>query len=346
MTHATGLFRGLLLALLVPTVTRAQQPAVENPHGALTQPCAVCHSPQAWKPARISSGFDHNKVGGGSLEGAHASVACKSCHASLTFQGAPRDCIGCHKDPHRGEVGTNCARCHTFRNFLDRTEMGRAHQLTRFALTGAHVAVDCEECHTGAGSGQMTFVARPTDCNSCHLKDYQAARNPDHTAAGFPHDCQACHVTVAWMGARFDHSATRFPLTGAHLAVTCTRCHGTGGFGALPTGCASCHQADYNTTSDPNHQAAQLPTDCTSCHSTSVWTGAQFAAHNANYPPYFPIYSGRHPQAVWRNCSTCHVNASDYHVYDCRSCHQDAHNAHYPRLTCADVGCHANGRAP
>jgi hypothetical protein len=628
----------VLLALSSPAVTVAQQPTVRNPHGTLAQPCAVCHSPQAWKPARISSSFDHAKAARFPLEGAHAAVACKSCHTSLTFKEAPRDCVGCHTDPHRGELGTTCGRCHTMRSFVDRAEMGRAHQLTRFPLTGAHVAVDCEACHSVSAQGQMTFAARATDCNSCHVKDYQAARNPNHAAGGFPHDCQSCHVTVSWMGAKFDHNATRFPLTGAHVAVNCTQCHGTGGFGALPTACVSCHQTDYNnakdpnhqqaqfptdctvchstvtwtsatfnhnttrfpltgahvqatcaqchgdgvykgkpmacvschqtdynnakdpnhqqaqfstdctvchttttwnganfnhgttsfpltgahvqltcdqchgdgvykgkpmacvschqadytrtttpnhqqaqfptdctvchttttwngasfnhnstsfpltgahipltcdqchgdgvykgkptacvschqtdfnnttnpshqqaqfptdctlchttatwtsasfnhstttfpltgahvqatcaqchgdgvykgkptacvschqtdynTSTDPNHQAAQLPTDCSSCHTTTLWTGAQFAAHNANYPPYFPIYSGRHTQGVWKNCSTCHVNSSDYRVYDCRSCHQGAHNGRYPRLTCADVGCHANGRTP
>ncbi len=319
MTRSMAVLSGVLIAISVPAATVAQQPTVQNPHGTLTQPCAVCHSPQAWKPARISSEFDHAKVARFPLQGAHAAVACKSCHTSLTFKGASRDCVGCHTDPHRGELGTTCGRCHTMRSFVDRAEMGRAHQLTRFPLTGAHVAVDCEACHTVAGQGQMTFAARATDCNSCHLKDYQATRNPDHTAGGFPHDCQSCHATASWMGARFDHNATRFPLSGAHLAVNCTQCHGTGGFGALPTTCVSCHQTDYNNARDPSHQQAQFPTDCTVCHTTTAWSGATFN-HNATA---FAL-TGAHVQAT---CTQCHGDG----VYKgkptaCLSCHQTDYN--------------------
>ena len=330
----------VLLALSAPAALVAQQPTVRNPHGTLAQPCAVCHSPQAWKPARISSSFDHAKAASGfTLAGAHAAVACKSCHTSLTFKDAPRDCVGCHTDPHRGELGTTCARCHTMRSFVDRTVMGRAHQLTRFPLTGAHVAVDCESCHSTSAQGQMTFAARASDCNSCHLKDYQATRNPDHSAGGFPHDCQSCHVTVSWTGAKFDHNATGFPLNGAHLAVNCTQCHGTSGFGALPTACASCHQTDYNNAKDPNHQQAQFPTDCTVCHSTTTWTSATFNHNTTSFP-----LSGAHVQAT---CAQCHGDG----VYKgkpkaCVSCHQtDYNNANDPSHQQAQfstdcTGCH------
>lgn len=309
-----------VLALWRPVSAVAQQPPARNPHGVLTQPCATCHSPEAWSPPHMAASFDHAKVASFPLAGAHSAVACKSCHASLKFTEASRDCVGCHTDPHHGELGTACAQCHTPRSFLDRSEMGRAHQVSRFPLTGAHVAVDCEVCHTSAGQGQMTFVARSSDCNSCHLKDYQAARNPDHTAGGFPHDCQACHATVTWVGARFDHHATRFPLTGAHVAVSCAQCHGTGGFGALPTACVSCHQADYDAATDPNHRQAQFATDCASCHTTTVWTSATFTNHDAQY---FPIYAGAH-RGRWTSCSTCHVNPNDYRQFDCLSCHTQA----------------------
>jgi hypothetical protein len=315
---------GGLLGWVVPAALAAQRPTVKNPHGQLSLACATCHSPDAWTPARISSAFDHAKVGGFALEGAHATVSCRSCHTALTFKGAPKDCVSCHKDPHQGELGSSCARCHNPRSFVDRTQMTRAHQLTRFPLTGAHIAVDCESCHTPTAAGKMTFVARSTACNDCHLKDYQATRNPDHSAGGFPRDCEQCHATVSWQGAKFDHNATRFPLTGAHLAVSCAQCHGTGGYGALPTTCVSCHQTDYNNTRTPNHQQAQFPTDCTACHTTATWNGATFN-HNSTA---FPL-TGAHMQV---SCDQCHGDG----VYKgkpttCVSCHQtDYNNATVP----------------
>ena len=309
-----------LLAAAVASPAAAQQPTEKDPHGPLAQPCAVCHSPKAWVPAHISGSFDHAKAASFPLQGAHASVTCRSCHTTLTFKGAARDCVNCHEDPHHAELGNACATCHTMRSFIDRSGMTRAHQLTRFPLTGAHVAADCETCHTPSSGGQMTFALRTTACNDCHQRDFQATRNPDHAAGGFSSNCIECHSTVAWQAARFDHAAAGFPLTGAHLTLSCAQCHGTGGFGALPTTCVGCHQTDYNGAADPNHQQAQFSTDCASCHSTTNWTSAQFTSHDAQY---FAIYSGTHA-GRWTSCSTCHINASDYTQFDCLSCHSAA----------------------
>ena len=57
----------------------------------------------------------------------------------------------------------------------------------------------------------------------------------------------------------FDHSATAFPLTGAHRAVACQQCHGDGVYHGKSAVCVSCHQADYDRTTDPNHRTAQFP---------------------------------------------------------------------------------------
>jgi hypothetical protein len=328
---------GLLVSVTGPAAS-AQNQAAQNPHGPLAQPCAVCHSPEAWAPARISSAFDHAKLAKFPLEGAHASVGCRSCHTTLTFKGAQRECANCHEDPHRGELGNSCSRCHTVRNFIDRSAMTRAHQVTRFPLTGAHVAADCESCHTPTTAGQMTFTLRTVACNDCHQRDFQATRNPDHTAGNFPRDCIQCHSTVAWQTARFDHASSGFPLTGAHLPLSCAQCHGTSGFGALPTACVSCHQKDYGATTDPNHQQAQFSTDCSSCHTTVVWTTATYTDLDAQF---FPIYSGAHA-GRWTSCSTCHLNPSDYRQFDCLSCHRNAHaGKNYTSQQC--YSCHRRG---
>lgn len=325
------------VGLGAPSGLAGQRAAAANPHGALTVPCAACHSPEAWAPVHLTSAFDHGKTGF-ALAGAHATTSCRSCHTTLVFKGAARDCVSCHEDPHRGELGAGCARCHTYRSFVDRSAMTRAHQVTRFPLTGAHVAADCESCHTPTAAGQMTFVVRSVACNDCHQKDYQATRTPDHTAGGFSHDCVQCHATVSWQTARFDHAAVGFPLTGAHLAVACAQCHGTGGIGALSTACVSCHQTDYNATTDPNHQQAQFTTDCASCHSTTVWTTATYTTHDAQF---FPIYSGSH-RGRWTSCSTCHVNPADYVQFDCLSCHRNAHQGrNYTSQQC--YSCHRRG---
>lgn len=308
-----------LLCFAAPGALAAQRQKVNNPHGKLSQPCASCHSASGWTPAHVTSAFDHAKTSGFPLAGAHATVACKSCHTTLTFRGAPHACASCHTDPHRGELGAGCNRCHTPTSFVDQSQMMRAHQVTRFPLTGSHLSVACESCHAQASSGKMTFVALSTGCNDCHLRDYLATKNPDHSAGGYSHACEGCHATVTWQGATFDHRATRFPLTGAHLAISCTQCHGSGTTGPLPTACVSCHQADYDNAQTPNHRQAQYSTDCTSCHTTVAWAGAKFD-HNATA---FPL-TGAHVQAT---CAMCHGDG----VYKgkpttCVSCHLTDYN--------------------
>ena len=91
----------------------------------------------------------------------------------------------------------------------------RPHHEDDFPLTGAHVPVTCNQCHT---NGQ--YAGLSTQCSTCHLPDYQKATNPNHVTAAFPQDCTVCHTTTQWTGATFDHSTkTTFPLTGAHVPV-------------------------------------------------------------------------------------------------------------------------------
>ena len=333
--RSLGIAGGSLLVLAAGV--GAQGRAVPNPHGELSVACSVCHSPDGWTPARVSAAFDHATVAGVPLTGAHATAACRSCHTTLDFRGASRNCVACHTDPHRGEVGNDCARCHTARNFLDRSAMNRAHQLSRLPLEGTHLTVDCEACHT-ASQGRLTYVGVSAECASCHLKDYQAARDPDHTAVGYSTDCRQCHAAITFLRTTFDHAGTGFALTGAHLRITCSRCHGVGQFQALPAACVACHQADYDATADPNHAAAGFPTDCAACHTTSRWSGARFDHDRL----FFPIYSGKH-QGRWSSCSECHVNASDYRQFDCVHCHQNAHDGRgYTSQQC--YSCHPSGR--
>ncbi len=48
-------------------------------------------------------------------EGAHASLACESCHKNGVYKGTPSSCAACHSEPdfHVGKFGTDCATCHS-----------------------------------------------------------------------------------------------------------------------------------------------------------------------------------------------------------------------------------------
>ena len=116
--------------------------SVASPHGALQLECTLCHGAKGWSPAQISKKFDHAKYGF-RLEGAHRAASCLSCHKSLDFTKAEPQCTSCHLDPHRGEFGTTCDRCHNARSFIDRATMTRMHQELRLPLIGMHLASDC-----------------------------------------------------------------------------------------------------------------------------------------------------------------------------------------------------------
>jgi hypothetical protein len=194
------------------------------------------------------------------------------------------------------------------------------------------------------------YKGKPTACVSCHQVDYTATTNPPHQAAGFATTCANCHTTATWAGAVFNHNATQFPLTGKHVAATCRQCHASGVYNGLPTTCVSCHLADYNGTTNPNHLAARFPTDCASCHTTAGWPGATFD-HDAQF---FPVYSGKHLRQ-WTACSDCHTNSSSYAVFTCLSCHEhnqvDMDDKHknmsgYQYQSQACLTCHPRGTKP
>ncbi len=317
MTVALAATVALVLAASLPTAARASAPKakVDNPHGAFKEDCSMCHSARAWKPAQIGKKFDHEKYGGIPLTGAHSTVKCTKCHTSLDFSTASGACVDCHSDVHNGELGTDCAQCHGTKSFNDRNDQINMHRLTRFPLEGAHQTLDCDLCHKASAPGSMVFVNTPTECESCHMQDYAATTAPNHESAGFSHQCESCHNELAWSRVRFDHAETSFPLTGAHAALQCDRCHEGNVFTGLSTACVSCHQTDFDGTTDPNHATAGFSTDCEVCHSTTTWQGANFNHSATNFP-----LTGAH-SAV--QCDQCHTGG----VYTglstaCVSCHQ------------------------
>ena len=208
----------------------ASERSVHDP--VRTGDCALCHDEARWTPARPTKEFDHAKYF--ALRGAHRTAACRACHVSLDFAKARTDCVGCHQDVHRGEFGQDCARCHTPRSFIDRAEMARLHHTTRFPLTGAHAAADCDECHRERAQGQLKYVGLASDCASCHdnAAFKTATQRPaGHVQANFPRDCGQCHNTMTAGGGLVITDPTRH--IDGNLDVTgdqpCNSCHGSAG---------------------------------------------------------------------------------------------------------------------
>jgi len=169
----------------------------ENPHGQRVDRelaaggCAHCHTTQGWSFPRI----DHASW---PLEGVHREVACERCHAPgddarygggaidfARFGDAPRQCSGCHDDPHAAQFASSdpvrtCDACHdatTFRVY------GFPHDaLTRFALTGAHAKTPCGDCHRVETLRNDLSAVRYrlgyTQCADCHADPHRSGGGP------------------------------------------------------------------------------------------------------------------------------------------------------------------------
>jgi len=105
---------------------------MRNPNGKDCVRCHLEHNGEDfnlihWEPSQKQ--FDH-RLTGYNLEGKHAGVACEKCHMpaymvpeeralikmkdlSKSFFGLSQNCVTCHKDPHKGQLGNNCLQCQT-----------------------------------------------------------------------------------------------------------------------------------------------------------------------------------------------------------------------------------------
>lgn len=229
--------------------------------------CGACHVDTGWDRLKAppKEAFDHATTGF-ALRGAHAEVACESCHrrglAALTSR-----CDTCHLDSHAGQNGTSCERCHNEQTWTVPRNI-QVHERTRFPLTGAHAVVQCEACHRPRRAEPLAIM--PLECTACHQREFRRAR-PNHVAAGFT-ECADCHTTTTFRGASYTHRV--YILDGVHALQRCTACHTGAVFAGLAgsgNDCNQCHVSDFQRTATiggavPNHPASNFPTNCLGCH--------------------------------------------------------------------------------
>ncbi|MGC3996103.1 MAG: cytochrome c3 family protein [Anaeromyxobacter sp.] len=287
--------------------------------------------------------FDHGRTGF-ALNGKHRTADCARCHdprlvadagvkevlakqpGRKTFLGAPTACASCHVDEHRGQVGTDCARCHGEEAW--RPVRAFDHARTAFPLTGKHQRVDCAKCHkpaeappAQAAAGQVGPRSANTmtrlkgipfaACTDCHKDPHQDR---------FGQGCASCHTTSDWRkvgasatGERAFHDKTRYPLRGQHATVACAACHGAPArykglaFGA----CTDCHadahvgQLAAAPPAGATGAAARPrtgPPDCARCHTVDGFLPARFEVEDHDALAY--RLEGAHRAVA---CNACHV---------------------------------------
>jgi hypothetical protein len=311
--------------------------------------CARCHSTKSWIVENVTDMHQRSRF---PLLGAHRTADCSVCHKSaslLRFEPLGIQCYDCHQADYQaatapnhvqGNFSKDCIKCHGV-NSLTWNSTNVDHSF--FPLTLGH-AIDCSKCHTNGG-----FSGLSMDCVSCHISNYNNSTNPNHSTNHFPTTCGDCHTTnPGWKPATFTIHNNYFVLTGAHVTISCDKCHNGNYSTVLPQTCVGCHQTDYNNTNNPPHATSQFGTDCQTCHNTTAWIPATFD-HDGKY---FPIYSGHHA-GTWTLCSDCHTNPSNYAIFDCISCHAHSNqgqvdNAHqgvsgYSYNSQACYNCHPTG---
>jgi hypothetical protein len=227
--------------------------------------CELCHSSDTWL-----RGFNHALSTGFPLTGAHAQQDCAQCHPGYKFAGTAANCVDCHlqkfiqaANPNHvtSNFPQNCSICHSTTAW---TPAAFDHSKSSFTLTGAHRTVACTSCHIAG-----VYAGTPTDCYSCHSKEFNSTSNPNHVGAGFGKDCSQCHSTSTWSGAVFSH--TRFPIySGSHAGKwsACSDCHANSSNFSSFT-CVTCHEHS-KTTVDSKHRGVSNyvynSANCYACH--------------------------------------------------------------------------------
>ena len=334
------------------------------------QTCEDCHTTVDWLPSL----WNHDTDSEYPLTGAHIGPSCEACHTVAPYSEQPSECVDCHQtnyaetlEPNHATSGipTTCEVCHTTENW-ESEEID--HTQTAFPLEGAHTEIECMTCHADG-------YDLPTECQGCHLPDYTATSNtpsPDHGQYGFSQDCLTCHSQVAWKPSSFDHDAelTGFDIQGAHLALlpeNCFACHESEQWSGLSSDCLACHQSNFESTTDPDHEANGYPQNlCETCHSQDGWEPSIFS-HEANSiscvtchmvqynstidPPHaelsFPTDCGDcHASTAWKPGLFAHDVETTGFLTDgahlsinCSSCHENWDPPSEIR-TCASASCH------
>ncbi|MEO5923701.1 MAG: hypothetical protein ABIR70_07750 [Bryobacteraceae bacterium] len=296
--------------------------------------CAACHNEQGFKPALFT--LEMHQQSAFPLQGKHESVKCESCHKpaglDTKYKLTTTTCQSCHTDPHGAQFkaepfADRCEMCHTQNNFHPSTYTLTKHQ-AKFALTGAHQAVVCADCHQPL-RGAVSVAARQyhfsvQNCTSCHMDPHETRES-----------CETCHGTSQWKTLRtFNHSATRFTLEGAHQTVTCTGCHrpvkaasinaktaASPNFAKTPTLCHECHEDIHGG----QFMSAGQDKECTACHTITNWSSRTFDHSKTKF-----ALDGAHEKV---RCAQCHtqtlkIDARETRLYrdaplECKACHSD-----------------------
>ena len=322
------------------------------------------------------------------VEGLSSKSGCADCHGGWRTS-MSQACLECHEavDEHiqagRGLHGVledglvqRCARCHSDHhgpsfavvNPQSFREAGVPdvelfeHERVGFPMDGAHLELDCTECHENAEAallpeGAHRFIGLDQNCASCHDDPHEGR---------MALSCTKCHGQEAFDTlATFDHDRY-LPISGGHAQVGCRECHVEGepsSFDVVgqhriqpaPRDCLACHESPHEERF-MGEVAAQLGRSvgqsCASCHAAEH---ISFRDEALEMTPAQHAHTGfglERPHAGL-DCTQCHSNEASSEgqpesferrfpgrgADDCASCHDDPHGGQFAEGPFSVLGC-------
>lgn len=309
--------------------------------------CYECHSEHHGRNFQIvrfdQTEFEHTKTGF-KLTGKHAEIKCEDCHKPEfiqseelknnkgTFLGLSQNCNTCHEDYHQGTLGAECGDCHNTKTFNPAEKFD--HNTAKFKLTGAHLKVECKDCHKieirNNKSFQVFTGLQFGGCVDCHT-DIHKGR--------FGQVCEDCHSTSSFMRIKniekFDHSKTNYPLLGRHQFLNCTDCHKSS-LSSKPKyeKCLDCHE-DFHKGDFVSNGIVK---DCAECHLESGFLPSIYTLE-LHQKTRFPL-TGSH---LALPCVYCHKTNDEYHFkftnVGCIQCHDNIHKGFISVKFLSDDNC-------
>jgi nitrate/TMAO reductase-like tetraheme cytochrome c subunit len=309
----------------------------------------------------LLSGFSAGaQISPGTLAAVHSSLEgmsnCTKCH-ELGNKVTNSKCLACHielkarVDQNKGyhsspEIkGKNCTGCHNDHHGLnfqilrfDKDKFN--HNLTGYALTGAHAKKTCKDCHKpefisnkAIKAKKLTYLGLGTECLACHADYHQQTLSAN---------CTNCHSADAFKPVtKFDHASTKYPLAGKHQSVECIKCHpiitknGTKfqEFAGIHfQNCTNCHVDVHQN---------KFGQECKQCHSEVSFMIIK-ANNNFDHSKTNFKLEDKHLVVPCTACHGSNVNAPLKHD-KCTDCHKDYHDRQFMNdgmvTNCAD--CHS-----
>lgn len=271
--HLNNNFYDPILLSDISTCTNCH---VDVHQGVFTSSCEQCHDQDSFTGV---DGFLAHMQTNFPLLGAHAQVACESCHQSQQrghFVLEEEECVDCHKEDYiaantiahqQDGSDQDCEACHST-NHWQPALFDHALASNGFELLGAHQSIPCSYCHSEATMDLIFNPSSDQDCYACHEDDY----NKEHSRSGFPTTCTDCHTTSTWEDASFkDHDQWYFPIfSGEHRGewTSCQTCHvQPENFSVFS--CLTCHEhneSEMNREHDDVRGYIYSSEACLSCH--------------------------------------------------------------------------------